>query len=235
MTPGFALVNNSASVNVSDLETIAAALELYWADLALAWALPPAPVEFDVFGGDQVPDEWVPILFTDVVSQSADTAFHDSLGGQPNIVIEVPQYAGAGVLMPNPGHGTCLSVGVAHEVAETACDPQIDLVHEYSDGRTIALEVCDPVQDLWYPVETAKGQVAMSDFVTPFWFDLDATRGAKLDQMGKCKSPGEILDGYAVIYDTTGTSMEIFGARAPNPAMRLASRRRRARLQRRAA
>ncbi len=230
MTPGFSLVNQSASVSNDALEAIAEALGLYWLDLREPWDLPL--VSFAVQEASKVRSDWVRVLFTDTVDTPDDYAFHEETNQHPDIVIQVPVYADSGILFPGTGHATCLSIGVAHEVAETACDPLTNLVTPYGPARSVAFEICDPFQDNWYSKNTSKGPVAVSDFALPTWFDPDATAGPPQDFMKLCTTPGRIVNGYAVVYDASGNGSEVFGERLPNAAVRAASARRKVRLGR---
>ena len=183
MTPGFGLVTTSTGVTEAQCTAMAEALAIQWTrDLAPWWSLPP--VQFKAFASVlDVPPGWVCALFTDTVAIPDDLAYHEELGGQPTIVIQVPVYAGAGVLVPAAGQVDCVSVGVSHEIAETACDPQTNLSMPFGTG-SIALEIADPVQDNSYVIQTSAGPVSVSDFVTPYWFDKRLTTGLTFDKMG---------------------------------------------------
>lgn len=229
MTPGFAFVNESAGVTDAQVNAMAVAFATYWSrDLAPRWGL--QPVDFIVASALALPAGYVGIQFTDTVAVADAIAFHSELDGVPTIVIQVPQ-CGGNVLVPQ--NGCSVSTAAAHELAEAANDPScnLEIQMQSGPGKSIALEIADPFQDQSYPITNADGTVVyVSNFATPYWFDPQAPAGSPFDQMGSATAPFQIIDGYAVIYDTDGNPTEVFGDRMPNAKMRLGSQRRKRRL-----
>jgi hypothetical protein len=90
-----------------------------------------------------------------------------------------------------------ISVATSHELAEMLVDPGNNLWCEVSEGTFYAYEVCDPVEEKYFPV---KG-LLMSDFVYPAYFDLSRKpKSTWFDHMGVVDRPFQILDsGYMPI------------------------------------
>jgi hypothetical protein len=94
------------------------------------------------------------------------------------------------------------SVTLGHEVLELIADPfgnrLIAAAHPGDPGLRVLylLEVCDPCQAVWYPVNG----VPMADFYTPRYFepvDVDRTR---YSFTGAIESPLQILEGGYLSY-----------------------------------
>ena len=89
------------------------------------------------------------------------------------------------------------SVTISHEVLEMIADPfgnrLIAAPHPVDRRERVKylLEVCDPCQAVWYPVNG----VPVSDFYTPRFFDPVGMQGARYSYTGEIQEPLEILDG----------------------------------------
>jgi hypothetical protein len=89
------------------------------------------------------------------------------------------------------------SVTLSHEVLEMIADPYgnrlIAAAHPLRPEQRVKylLEVCDPCQSVWYPVNG----VPVSDFYGPRYFDpVQATQG-RYSFTGEIEAPLQILDG----------------------------------------
>jgi hypothetical protein len=83
---------------------------------------------------------------------------------------------------------------ITHELAEMIVDPLARTTVAMPDGKRIALEVCDPVQDELYLV----GQTMCSNWVYPAYFDSNAA--APYDRLGSVTAPfGVTAGGYQII------------------------------------
>jgi hypothetical protein len=89
------------------------------------------------------------------------------------------------------------SVTISHEVLEMIADPYgnrlIAAAHPRDETQRVKylLEVCDPCQTVWYPVNG----VPVSDFFTPRYFDPVAIEGGRYSFTGELRKPLDILDG----------------------------------------
>ena len=89
------------------------------------------------------------------------------------------------------------SVTISHEVLEMIADPfgnrLIAAAHPQDKTERVKylLEVCDPCQAVWYPVNG----VPVSDFYTPRYFDPVGMQGGRYSYTGEIQEPLEILDG----------------------------------------
>jgi hypothetical protein len=89
------------------------------------------------------------------------------------------------------------SVIVSHEVLELIADPfgnrLIAASHPKNPDQRVEylLEVCDPCQTIWYPVNG----VQVSDFYTPRYFDPVQNPAAFYSFTGALERPLDILDG----------------------------------------
>ena len=91
-----------------------------------------------------------------------------------------------------------LSVDVSHELLETIGDPGANRWADYGDlSMSKALELCDPVQNVCYPVSVAAGTVSVSDFLLPSAFDPGAA--GPWDFKGVAPSQDDYSNGYMIV------------------------------------
>ena len=89
------------------------------------------------------------------------------------------------------------SVTLSHEVLEMITDPYgnrlIAAAHPVHRRQRVKylLEVCDPCQAVWYPVNG----VPVSDFYTPRYFDPVGVEPGRYSFTGAIRAPQEILEG----------------------------------------
>ncbi len=94
------------------------------------------------------------------------------------------------------------SVTISHEVLEMIADPfgnrLIAASHPLDPTQRVKylLEVCDPCQAIWYPVNG----VPVSDFYTPRYFDPVAVDSLRYSFTGEIERPLQILDGGYVTW-----------------------------------
>jgi hypothetical protein len=89
------------------------------------------------------------------------------------------------------------SVAVSHEILEMLADPSgnrlVAAAHPTDESERVRylLEVCDPCQTVWYPVNG----VQVSDFYTPRYFDPVRSPAAAYSFTGALEHPLEVVDG----------------------------------------
>jgi hypothetical protein len=142
----------------------------------------------------------------------------------------------AGVILDNKGtvHTGPVSVSacLSHEVLETLGDPRVQLWASNDSGAQIAYEVCDPVQGDSYDIVIHGTAIAVSDFVTPAWFDAQET-GEQLNYLATLTKPFTLRTGGYVVRMAEGRVSNVFGAEIPD--WQKALKRRHGRASRRAA
>jgi len=111
------------------------------------------------------------------------------------------------------------STVMSHEAMELAGDPFGDRWIRLPDGRIVALETADPVENDHYAITATIGgasrEVWVSNFVYPAWFSEGL---GQLDHMGLCTAPGDNR-GYIVEQLADGSSVNVFASTA-GPAYR---------------
>jgi hypothetical protein len=89
------------------------------------------------------------------------------------------------------------TVTISHEVLEMIADPfgnrLIAAAHPLYEAERVKylLEVCDPCQTVWYPVNG----VPVSDFYSPRYFDPVEIPGGRFSFTGEIERPLQILEG----------------------------------------
>lgn len=95
---------------------------------------------------------------------------------------------------------------LSHEVCETYGD---EFCNDWSDtgrGFAVAKELCDPVEADTYDIDG----VAVSNFVTPEWFDPTVSPGEKFDYLGRCTAPFSMTKGGYWVQAPLGTETQKF-------------------------
>ncbi|HUI47802.1 MAG TPA: hypothetical protein VL119_03825 [Acidimicrobiia bacterium] len=107
---------------------------------------------------------------------------------------------------------------LSHEVLEMFVDPNCNLWASDSRGKVYSFEVCDPVEAPTYNV----GDISVSNFVTPAWFDPLAAENKKT-QFDKCNHLHDsfaCLPGGYMVYASEGKEQQHQGDRMPEWRMR---------------
>jgi hypothetical protein len=178
------------------------------------WGKTPIPVVYISTAADAQPGSWV-IAVLDDSDQSGDLGWHTEKQGDVvyGRVFARPVFDNGGDALHKP-----LSVAsvLSHEVLETFVDPNVNLWADMGKGKAVALEVGDPVESDSYPIEVhGHGDVTVSNFVTPAWFDPRAKAGARLDYLKKVSSPFEMTKGGYMVTLVEGKSKQTFGEHYP--------------------
>jgi hypothetical protein len=112
------------------------------------------------------------------------------------------------------------SVTISHEVLEMVADPfgnrLIAAAHPQDERQRVKylLEVCDPCQAVWYPVNG----VPVSDFYTPRYFEPVGMDGGRYSFTGQIERPLQILDGgYLTWIDPEDSALYTLTAGEPAP------------------
>lgn len=169
-------------------------------DFAPAWHT--ARVRFVFIGRGTAPKGAIAATFVDKGPVKGALAYHTVSRGVPAIIV----YAGT-----DDYYGYSNSVSFTHEAEELLADPEIAILnqgHPYpfvtvgaqllpqGSGTIWANEVSDPVEAFHYE----RDGVAISDFITPNWFN-DEVNGP-YDFMQLVQTPFTILKGgYAQYWD----------------------------------
>jgi hypothetical protein len=204
LTDHLALVSLTSDISLRNLLTIAAALQKQLTrDFIPIWGMPATVNAFADL--ESVPSDYYPVvvfrgrdeligrvegLIGAARTESLMQLFEeDSLGGvhlnaftrQPFALVEASD---------------AWSVMVSHEVLELVADKYgnrlVAAEHPLARRRVnYLLEVCDPCQGTWYPVNG----IPLADFYTPRYFDPVRADGVRYSYTGEIVAPLQILDG----------------------------------------
>ncbi len=180
-----AVINRSTAVPSADVHRIAAALQQQLDDdYSPVWGTGAAlAVE-----GQADSESWQLVVLDD--SDQADALGYHELtkSGRPlgKVFARSVQQSGGE-----------WSVAASHELLEMMADPDINLAAEGFDPENkgeaafFAYETCDPVEGETYKI----GDVSVSDFVHPEYFEVDAAPGRQLDHLKLLKKPFSLRPG----------------------------------------
>jgi hypothetical protein len=205
LTDHVAIVSLTSAITTKDLLRAAAAVQKQITrDVAPFWGIPATVNAFEDL--ESVPSDYHPVvLFGDAeeiegkldFAVGAEYAAHlidqferDRLEGlhlnaftrQPFALIEASD---------------TWNVTLSHEIIEMIVDPYgnrlVAAMHPLNRDERVKylVEVCDPCQTLWYPVNG----VPVSDFYTPRYFDPIWTDAGRYSFTGAVEHPLQILDG----------------------------------------
>lgn len=186
--------------------------------IAPAWGRVPVPV---YYCADEAtaPPQSNRIYVLDHSDQADALGYHTETaqGLAFGRVFVQPVLANGGTVMEG---SNSISATLSHEVAELFVDPDCNLWADGPKGVQYSVEVCDPVEGDAYPINIGGHPVSMSNFVTPEWFDVNAT-GCRYDYLSKLAAPFTMTtNGYWVVRDAEGEHAA-FADRAVYPAWKL--------------
>lgn len=195
-----ALTNSStyAGLDTPTLMAIAAACTKQLAEFCPLFGLLGSSVVVRAPGAPGAPCDAELALF-DTSDQAGDLGYHsEAPSGVPYGRIFVNDTLAANQKLTEDAMS--VSCVVSHEALELVGDPGANRWSRSQDGRFWAWEVCDPVEGQTYSLDG----VAVSNYVTPAWFDYVQTKGP-FDRMASCSAAFEVASGgYAIIVGTDG-------------------------------
>ena len=185
-----AILNQSTLVADADVaamtEAIATQIQF---DAAPVWDRAPAAVVFYT-DPTAVPAGAYGVAVVDAIQDQPTgvLGYHTQMWG---VVAAQPELTNGGQVMTGDWS---VSSTLSHEVLEMFIDPACNLWADNGQGTAYSLEVCDPVEAPTYNV----GDVSVSNFVTPSWFDPQPRAGARFDKLGQVTAAFTITAaGYA--------------------------------------
>lgn len=141
------------------------------------------------------------LIFLDNADQADALGYHElTPDGLPQGKVFVKTTLGS-------GEDPCVTA--SHELLEMLADPTIDqTAYRAAQHTRYALEVCDAVEETTYQING----LAVSNFQLPAWFDREPVT-SKLDYLGKCTRPWQMLKGGYMSIQLGGTDWtQIFGS-----------------------
>jgi hypothetical protein len=233
LTDHIALVSLTRDVPERDLLQAGAAVQKQLTrDFTPIWGLPATLDTFTDLGS--VPSDYHPVVVfgdpDDLVGQ-LDVAVGAEIASQLIDDFERDRMAGLhlNAFTRQPfalvQASDAWSITISHEVLEMIADPYgnrlIAAAHPLDPTERVKylLEVCDPCQNVWYPVNG----VPVSDFYTPRYFDPVGLDGGRYSFTGQITRPLEILDdGYLSWIDPEDSGLYQLEGGATEP-VRIAS------------
>jgi hypothetical protein len=200
--PKIAVINHSTVVSDADVASCIAACQIqHDRDFAPFWG---TSCEL-IFAISATPDEWQVVIMDD--SDQADAlGYHEE--DQANMPI------GFVFAKTSIQDGEKWTATFSHELLEMLGDPYINTVAVGTiNGQPacLAYETCDAVENDEYDISG----VAVSNFVTPRWFDPNGA-GQQLDFMKKLNQPFTLdSGGYIGYFTVIGQWQQVQGRHIP--------------------
>lgn len=197
VTRNIAIVNKASTPLGVDLANMVKALQIQASrDFAPLWLADANLVLLDA-----VTDDYDNLIFFDDADQAGALGYHD---------LSPKGHAFAKVFVKTTlkAQETVSSVA-SHEILELLGDHDVNQVAKNPrNGYIYALENCDAVETEGYQING----VMVSNFVTPAWFDPNATASTKFDFLGNVHSPFKINPGGYMPVQVNGRWTQIFGS-----------------------
>ncbi|MHB8604408.1 MAG: hypothetical protein ACYDCK_04065 [Thermoplasmatota archaeon] len=196
-----AVINASTVLSDAKVKPVVAALQTQvHRDFAPLWGV-DADLVFVPKGGKPATGAWW-LAILDNSDQAGALGYHDlTKEGLPLGKV----FAGSDIQA-----GYAWSVTASHELLEMLADSDVNLTAfietSNTKGRLYAYEVCDACEADQFGYKI--GNVLVSDFVTPAWFESFRRKGSARFDYGKhVNRPFELLaGGYIGVYDVGGGS-----------------------------
>lgn len=194
LTAHVALVSDTDSLSLSDLSPVAAALQKQVTrDFGPLWNVNATVDAFDQL--ESVPVDYWPVILRDDINQPGAAGYHTDDHGQPFSLVQVDDNWALTV-----SHETLEMLGDPFGNRTIAGSPPADSPDPVSELErvTYLVEVCDPCegQDFSYPVNG----VQVSDFITPNYYDPQASSGVRYSFTGSIPGPHVVLEGGYVSF-----------------------------------
>ena len=189
LTAHVALVSETDAIAASDLATVSAALQKQVTrDFGPLWDV---DATVDAFASlDDMPTDYWPVIISDTIDAPGALGYHKDENGQPlSLVLATENWP----------------LTVSHEILEMLADPfgnravagapppQATGPAAKLERVNYLLEVCDPCESMDYAY-TVNG-IAVSDFLTPHYFDPTTSGGVRYSYSGAIAAPKQVLPG----------------------------------------
>lgn len=202
-----ALVNESTLVSDADVTAWAKALVVQAGHIASAWNLPTwyvvGPVKIAA-----VPAGAIPLVCLNDADQAGALGYH---GVDPH-----GRPYGRCFMRDSIDNQVDPASVVSHEFCEIVLDPGCDQWEDTPEGSKFAAyarEACDPVESGSYRI----GDISVSDFVLPAYFDRAAPATAVVSHDGAVGPFKVQKGGYQIVRDAHGSETQVFASEAEYP------------------
>ncbi|MBV9606310.1 MAG: hypothetical protein JO027_14435 [Solirubrobacterales bacterium] len=206
-------LDQPTDITLDELSRVAAALQIQVTrDLQPEWGVSGVVAAFPTL--EVVPPEFFPLVVTKRALPLQRLGFHFTLGGLPFGVVAY-------------GDGKEWTVAASHELMEMLCDPwgqrtvlgpsladrKAEAIQSAAGGAAAGarrgavkpqgsvryiVEVCDPCEESTYTI----GDVVVSEFVTPAYYDTRATSSGPYSSQGNIGEPLQVLAGGSISWRT---------------------------------
>lgn len=197
--PVIACINRSSVYSDDDMAKLVPALRKFLDNCFIPiWGTPASLT----LATDDVQGAWSLVMLDDADAADA-LGYHDlTKDGYPISKVFVKTTLAG---------GEKISTTACHELAEMLVDPAANLWAQHPKGAMFAYEMCDACEEEEFLIDG----IAMSDFVTPAYFEgFRAPGSARFDYLKIIKHPFQILHGGYAITSEAGRVNNVFGSQA---------------------
>jgi hypothetical protein len=195
--PVIACINRSTVYSNDDMAKLVPALRKFLDECFVPiWGTPASLT----LATDDVQGAWSLVMLDDADAADA-LGYHDlTKDGLPISKIFVKTTLAA---------GEKISTTTCHELAEMLVDPAANLWAQHPNGAMFAYEMCDACEESEFLIDG----IAMSDFVTPAYFEgFRSPHSARFDYLNLIVHPFQIMHGGYAIISNGGKVNNVFGS-----------------------
>ena len=225
MIKRIAVINYSNVISQADVSKMVAACNTQLTrDVAGPWGKAPVPVILYA-KSNLIPANSAKIFIYDNTDQAGALGYHTISGNEVWGAIfakTILEYGCPVLFKTNDKSSLTISSVLSHEVIELYINPYIKLWAEgpvINEGSEYAFEACDPVEADVYQIKLPnnQGNVSVSNFVYPEYFNDSSAPGTKFDHLNLLKNPFTMTaNGYMIVRSAPGSETAIYGAKHPD-------------------
>ncbi len=195
-----ALVSETAAVSFSDVATVSAALQKQVTrDFGPIWEVSATVDGFENL--ESVPVDYWPVIIKDNIDQAGVGGYHTDKSGQPFSLVQAD---GSWALTASHECLEMLADPFGNRVIAGAAPPQASGKAKKLARVVYLVEVCDPCEDGSLTYQS--NGVAVSDFLTPHYYEPSAALGMRYSFGGHIKAPHLVLNGGYVSFGDPTTN-----------------------------
>ena len=195
-----ALVSDTPAVSFTDVSSVSAALQKQVTrDFGPLWGVSATVDPFQNL--ESVPVDYWPVIVKDDISQPGAAGYHTDNNGQPFSLVQAD---GSWALTASHECLEMLADPFGNRTIAGAAPPQASGKAKKLARVLYLVEVCDPCEDDSLTYQS--NGIAVSDFITPHYYEPSAALGMRYSFGGHIKAPHQVLNGGYVSFGDPTTN-----------------------------
>jgi hypothetical protein len=195
-----ALVSDTPAVSFPDVSSVSAALQKQVTrDFGPLWGVNATVDPFQNL--ESVPVDYWPVIVKDNINQPGAAGYHTDNNGQPFSLVQAD---GSWALTASHECLEMLADPFGNRTIAGTAPPQATGKAKKLARVLYLVEVCDPCEDDSLTYQS--NGIAVSDFITPHYYEPSAALGMRYSFGGHIKAPHQVLNGGYVSFGDPTTN-----------------------------